>query len=255
MSKRKNEPRQKQGCRRWLVILGFLLALAGINSVFNAINGRTPSASQLDRATEVPTNNPAANPNGASTSVPTRVSATSTRVVEEQPTQTATVTPTATPAVQAVATTRVPEPTTYYVISPNQINVRAEPNTDAELVIQLAPGSEIPVIGRITGQKTNGSNLWYVASFNSEEVYIHTSLLGTQRPTLQPANQPSQPVLPSTVPPAAQSSSQCNGEDDLGCDDFNNQREANAHLAACGTDEDRLDQGGIPGRACESLRP
>ncbi|MBE0689354.1 MAG: hypothetical protein IH587_04450, partial [Anaerolineae bacterium] len=59
------------------------------------------------------------------------------------------------------------------------------------------------------------------------------------------------PPVQAFMPPPVSSPYTCNGIDDLNCDDFSSVEEANAHLFLCGVDEDRLDQGGIEGVACE----
>jgi hypothetical protein len=142
---------------------------------------------------------------------------------------------------------------TYYAVG-SGANLRSNPNTEGSPVEQIAVGGQIVIVGEARGQVVEGSDLWYLVDYEGQQLYVHSSVVSASAPAaapvvVQPANppggQPMNPVSPAPVSPFG-----CNGIDDLNCSDFRAiGQNANAHLAACG-DEDNLD-GEDDGRACE----
>lgn len=155
-------------------------------------------------------------------------------------------------------------------------NVRSCPQTTCDIVAGLVLGQRIVKVGEAQGASVNGSALWYEVSLSDGTTgYVHSGLVrfGTPRPApvvvqprathpgnalvaaTQPAGAPTDTAIlfepmTSTPPAGPQSPFGCNGIDDLNCGDFRAiGQNANAHLAACG-DEDNLDGDG-DGRACE----
>jgi hypothetical protein len=155
-------------------------------------------------------------------------------------------TPTAAANTQLVEVT-VRAPKSYYVRS--IANGRSCPDTTCDKIGQFQVGETITVDGITTGGDFKGSNLWYRTTFNGQTVYVHTSLVveaelvGNAQPTAAPlVSVPAQPYVNPLI-------NVCNGKDDLNCSDFASGG-ADAHLAACGNDEDHLDRDGDKD-ACE----
>lgn len=142
-------------------------------------------------------------------------------------------------------------------------NVRSCANTSCGVVATFAGGTVINVLASESGATVAGSAVWYQVRLNNGGVgYIHSSLAQSGvRTVVQATSRPPSgtggggggaPSLPAatSAPAVAQSPFGCNGIDDLNCSDFRAiGQNANAHLAACG-DEDNLDGDG-DGRACE----
>lgn len=164
----------------------------------------------------------------------------------------------------------------YYTL--RAARVRSCASTFCTRLGSIPGNTRIQVAGSVEGKKWNGSTLWYQITFDGQTGYVHSSLLTTLEPgrlitpgapTLAPVPIQSYligpPLILTSVPlptdvfaatslPPSSSRYTCNGINDLNCDAFANQREANAHLALCGYDEDRLD-GDNDGLACETLPP
>ncbi|MBE2269597.1 MAG: SH3 domain-containing protein [Anaerolinea sp.] len=67
--------------------------------------------------------------------------------------------------------------TPYQVASSSRINVRAEPNTDATVVTQLDPGTQVDVTGHTEGETLSGNAVWLIVSIPAGSGYVHSSLL------------------------------------------------------------------------------
>lgn len=166
---------------------------------------------------------------------------------------------------------------TFYAT--NNANVRSCARTNCDTLGSLQQGQSVLVLSATQGEAVNAGNPdWYEIEFGAERGYVYSALLTRNRPapvpTAQPqAVQPQQPqpeapvpaqqeqIISTPIPPAAPPVSTpvpagpvspfgCNGINDLNCADFRAiGQNANAHLAACG-DEDDLDRDG-DGLACE----
>lgn len=138
-------------------------------------------------------------------------------------------------------------PKSYYVRS--TVNARTCPDTTCESLGKFQQADIIVVDGITKGGSFQGQSLWYRTTINGQTAYVNIALVIEAE--LVSAPQPTQaPVsVPVGQPPANNNIYVCNGVDDLNCDDFAGGG-ADAHLAACGNDEDRLDRDG-DGDACE----
>lgn len=313
MAKKKNAPAKNNGCSGGCVsLIGKALLVFLFLGIVSALLPKTQapnSASSTRQPTRVatmaqPLVNPTAThgrtlepPELTRTGIPTLRHVGALPVVQVTNTpQMAALVPTATVTSSATSTTRpsrTPEPTKtpapelMYVYSNQNVNARAEPSTTAAILASLPPGAAVEIIGSVDGTSVNGNTRWYHVRYESEPIYVHSSLLrdtaGPLPPRVQqsapPTNPPSPPVQqqapprsepqqqpvqqvepppqstippPPPAPPVGGSPFQCNGIDDLNCSNFSSRAAAQAHLNACGN-EDRLDGNDNDGLACESL--
>lgn len=243
MAKRKTIPAPQSDRFRRLKIGGAIFGILFVVSLFAPKSDRSATRAP---ATSVPTAVPQALALQAPAVNTARPQATVVIEPTDAPTDTDTPTATDRPSETPRPTNRpAPSTTTYYVISPQPINVRSEPSAASSLVTRLDPGAEVQVVGSIEGDNVNGSTQWYEADYNGQQAYVHSSLISRTRPN--PAAQPAQQSIGTPVPADPFG---CNQIDDLNCPDFTRLGiNANAHLAQCG-DEDGLDGEG-DGRACE----
>jgi hypothetical protein len=85
---------------------------------------------------------------------------------------------------------------TYKVINANSINGRGAPNANAKVLIVIPSGAEVTVTGQETGTRVNGSDLWYIVTYNGKNVYVHSSNLAPVAPP-PPSDQPAAPAGPT----------------------------------------------------------
>jgi hypothetical protein len=163
---------------------------------------------------------------------------------------TATAEPTATPTPPPTATPAPTErptqpPTTYYVISPQAANVRANPSTSAEVVAQVSPGAEVQVVGQAVGGVASGSTLWYEVRYAGRTAYIHSSVVSRTRPA------PGGPAPTQAAQPAASGAGfTCDCRKSCGA--MASCEEAYYQLNVCGCSARDIDKDGVP---CESICP
>uniref|UniRef100_UPI001300449F N-acetylglucosaminidase n=1 Tax=Paraliobacillus zengyii TaxID=2213194 RepID=UPI001300449F len=62
-------------------------------------------------------------------------------------------------------------------ISGNGVNVRKTATLDGVVYANLAYGTAFEVIKTVSGDTTSGSNKWYQIKYNSETLYVHSSLV------------------------------------------------------------------------------
>jgi uncharacterized protein YgiM (DUF1202 family) len=151
------------------------------------------------------------------------------------------------------------------------VNLRREPTRSSEVITILPGGTLVQVIGSINGEQVRvGNRTWYIINYGDHVAYLYSNTVVPGRPYIPSTPLPSAtPGLPAQVVPTVdpllsipldptfppfdegQPIFECNGIDDLNCENFDSWEAANDHLLLCG-DEDLLDPEGF-GVACEGL--
>jgi len=174
-----------------------------------------------------------------------------------QPTQTQRPALTPTPPASAVPTLSA-QRTTMYITS--TVNVRPCPrlnNTECAARTQLATGTEIEAVDRVTGDAHNNSTSWWRIVYNGEILYVHSDFVSANRPVVNSAppaqnQQPSQPQQPvDNQSPAPSTQWSCSGNI-YNCPDFEGRcSELYDYFNSCPGDPSGLD-GDDDGVPCES---
>jgi hypothetical protein len=99
---------------------------------------------------------------------------------------TATPTPTLT-TIPVTATSSVRE---YVVSSSSSVNVRRCPQLICDIVGTLQTGESVFVIDTESGAEVNGSSMWYVVDYDSDDGYIHSSVVSEIGDVNQPQTMP-----------------------------------------------------------------
>lgn len=159
--------------------------------------------------------------------------------------------------------TELPSATLLYVVSGANARECAEINdTVCPVISSFASGQTVQGISQIDGDSFAGSSTWWEIEDEGMTVYVHSSLLSTNRPPTSvpqqqiapPPNNNSNPAPPTDSPAPEQpvTTWSCAG-DIYNCGDFNNRTDLMSYFNACPGDPSKLDNNndGVP---CESLR-
>lgn len=89
-----------------------------------------------------------------------------------------------------------PLPVTYSIFSNQGVNARSCPRINCEVVTVLSPGDVIQPISTVAGDTVSGSSDWYQIIVDTDEAYVHSSLLRQNpqaTPFISPTSTPAQP--------------------------------------------------------------
>ena len=146
----------------------------------------TSSATDLPTATAtVPPPTATSTATDLPTATATDAPPTAASSATDLPTATATVPPpteTSTATDLPTATVTVMSRTKYVVETAGNANanIRACPRTSCEIVAKFAPGAEVDVLGRVSGETVYGTNVWLEIGFEGGEAYIHGALAAAE---------------------------------------------------------------------------
>lgn len=140
---------------------------------------------------------------------------------------------------------------TLYTTS--RANARACASTSCQIIVGVQAGEALEVIDEATGDNVSGSTLWYVANYNGQRVYIHSSLMSAT--AVRPANTPvpgasGSSAQPQPTSPPAPAGYRCNCSKT--CGEMSSCEEAYFQLNTCGCRRLDRDNDGVP---CESICP
>lgn len=197
------------------------------------------------------------------TSTPTPT-ATRTPTPTNTPTITSTPTDTLTPSITPIpSNTPIPTDTLESTIPPPsntrvryitaRANARSCPQLDCPIVSVFNYGDTVDMVQQIDGDPVNGNDTWYEIFWQAQTIFIHSSLISSNRPSTGNSGNVSVPAVQNTSPapqPPAQPQWSCAG-DVYNCDDFSTCSEMYAYFQACPGDPSNLD-GNNDGRPCES---
>lgn len=164
-----------------------LTATESIREFQIAIATVTGEAQQTATATlwtKTPTPTITYTPSVTNTPLPTN---TATATSSNTPPTSNTLWDTNTPA-PVLAMTRIADDTFYAVTE--GARARACPQLTCDVVVTLAYGDDLTVIGSIAGDTVSGDNRWWIADGGGRTVYIHSSLMSRTRPAQQQAAPP-----------------------------------------------------------------
>lgn len=192
---------------------------------------------------------------------------TATLSPTETPSSTSTEPPSATPTETLAPPTAAPKPVTLTLYTNARANVRACASTSCQIVAGVEAGQAFEIIGEETGDRVAGSTLWYVADYNGQQVYVHSSLMSAT--TVRPASgtgssstgasssggaaaqpQPTRPPAPAPTAVPAGPNYTCNCSKT--CEQMASCEEAYFQLNTCGCRRRDHDGDGVP---CESICP
>ena len=70
---------------------------------------------------------------------------------------------------------------TLYIVNGDQpVNARACPRLDCAVIATIAPGTQLSVIETVSGDEVFGSSQWRRATYNGQNIYVHSALLTLQ---------------------------------------------------------------------------
>jgi hypothetical protein len=90
----------------------------------------------------------------------------------------------------------MPQPVTYSIFSNQGVNARSCPQISCQVVFVLSPGDVVQPISTVIGDTVSGSSDWYQIVVNTDEAYVHSSLVRENpqaTPVVSPTSTPTQP--------------------------------------------------------------